>query len=299
MGNTHTALEDDEATPGAFIDQKGSSRHKSASIGDLSKIKSSVKPSRITRHVTHTTNVTYDDSLSLSTCATNSMLNKSSNVHSQHSPMFDNNIDDIKYSESPIYQENDDQRKYQIQRKMKLQQQQTKTALMAKIHVSNYSESSDIEHIRPTRPQHSEQEQERVVGVMYAAPNRNVQTYNIEQSQRTLPSVQYSDGRITEQDQWQNAWEDDTESSDEEDNSIKNLSLKENLDCKRSGSQSPKRDRKSLEEAKQVGVINWDKCGIEKPNIMMFFPLLRVLGKGSFGKVCSLCKKIVSFVIHL
>lgn len=328
--NTHTALGDDNNNEYFFDHQKtkmtqsttdncDTSNHnntKNTNDHDNTSCQKTLQvtpPNRVTRNITHTTNVTYDDAASLSTCATNSILMKlsSNDACTQITP---SHVDGSGCGDTveEYQQTHQYQRKLEIQRKMK--HQQNKKSSFSKYDSNRNCDHGDhhdisgedrsttdtddgLHHPIQNSPLNQFNQQQEVVGVMYAAsPQSNTiinQNNNIRQPPQSSP---YASGRIEEQDQWQNAWEEDTESSDDEDycgcshdNNDGTRLVKPTSIAWRNKSDSIL--TKKIEEALESGKngVKWDKSDYEKPNIMMFFPLLRVLGKGSFGKVNRNC----------
>ncbi len=303
--NTHTALGDDNDITQPTTDNDTSNLDNTKNTNDhnntsYQKTLQVTPPNRVTRNVTHTTNVTYDDAASLSTCATNLILIKlsSNDTCTQISPSHVNGGG------------GQDQRKLEIQRKMKHQQNINKKSSFSKYDSNQNCDHGDhhhrigedgsttdtddgLHHPLQNGPFNQFNQQEEVVGVMYAAsPQSNTiidQNNNFRQPPQSSP---YASGRIEEQDQWQNAWEEDTESSDDEDNCGCSHSNNDGTTLVKPTSIARRNKSdliltKKIEEALESGKngVKWDKSDYEKPNIMMFFPLLRVLGKGSFGKV--------------
>ncbi len=339
MGNTQTALVDEEANSNisaayqkklsennnivTTTTKSGTSRSNTNVLpqdvpntsAGTSNFSSSLTPSRMVRNVTHTTNATCDDSVSLSTCATNSILLKTSlsndgsittginTTNNYIKPQQRIGLDRSSTSNnsgtnSSNNEKTQTQRKLKIHRKMKLQQQTMTSHLTTKAGGGGIGRQQQSAMLR-NGSLNNQGDERQVVGVMYASPNKNNKAIS------NLPQLKPGGGirrggldgsgkTIEQQDQWQSAWEEDNESSDDEDGSGSG-SGGGNNDLKPDGrtnnnNNSGNSDTALVSEKIDLGV-KWDKDGCnnsntyEKPNFMMFFPLLRVLGKGSFGKV--------------
>ena len=316
MGNTHTALEDDhdpsdirfqknvsqqqhlqqqhlqqqqQQQQEQQLDVTGSNNSNNTSSNSNDEQKSLPTP-RMTRNVTHTTNVTYDDTASLSTCATNGLLK---------APSYDT-----------MSLRNEEHHQHQTHKS------------------SQHGKSAQSNTIF----QRSAKEGRHEVGVMYSSPERCSHRKAMQPSPpssqlplkitdidtATIPTPSIGVGPIAttapstitaeQQDQWRNAWEEDGESSDEEDGgnqsqqhhrSLSTIGTKISLlkpVSRRHKSDSMIGKKADLAITAEAKKNKKEEEEYEKPSIMMFFPLLRVLGKGSFGKVCMCihCNQIVS-----
>ena len=271
---------------------------------------------RMVRHVTHTTNATYDDAASLSTCATNTNTFICKTLSNDAHSLDDQIQQKLHISNTPYHHQ---QQKELLQKQSK----QTKSTLSSR-----------------TKPQSLfGNDEKQVVGVMYTSStspvNHQVSTnksnlqlqrppLNNPKNNSKLQPVTKTTTSTSAQDQWQSAWEEDDESSDDDDEDDKrNSKIKNKTIRKRSNDESiekPKPTSRRIKSdtilSKKVqdaimqdggnGFIGGGMDGdYERPNIMMFFPLLRVLGKGSFGKVCKhliciyLCFRPISVPSHL
>mmetsp|Transcript_1461 Transcript_1461/g.1965 ORF Transcript_1461/g.1965 Transcript_1461/m.1965 type:complete len:642 (-) Transcript_1461:393-2318(-) len=115
-------------------------------------------------------------------------------------------------------------------------------------------------------------------------------------------------GPQREENDWETKWDEDDDESDGEEEEVNNEAKKEIqkqavdlLSEPIGASQSnPSQTPPQIPKVGFTGDLDWEKTSVnetkppeyDKPNVQMFLPLLRVLGKGSFGKVVLVQKRI-------
>ncbi len=237
------------------------------------------KPRRVVRHVTHTTNATYDDAASLSTCATNSVfVSKVPSHETTHSDSIEGQLHAKMQMQPPQKQTRSGKRlsKYK-------DPNQNEKQVVGVMYTSSTTVTSSSSSLSPTPSATSQHHHQSTFSTILGKSNSTVNHHNHNHLTNNHKN------KTKAQDQWQSAWEEDDESSDDSDDGDHDNNTENH--ARKPTSRRIKSDsilsRKLQEAIRQEVNATCRNEQYEKPNIMMFFPLLRVLGKGSFGKVCT------------